>query len=48
MTYSALSLLRHGLRVIGLGTAWRAPEPKRAYDVVIVGAAAMASPLRST
>jgi methylglutamate dehydrogenase subunit A len=37
--YSALSLLRNGLA----GNrhwqrAWRAPEPKRAYDVIIVGA----------
>ena len=36
--YSALSLLLNGLAGHGRWQrAWRAPEPKRAYDVVIVG-----------
>ncbi|MGK9168423.1 sarcosine oxidase subunit beta family protein [Inquilinus limosus] len=36
--YSAVSLLRHALSGHkGWGRAWRAPEPKRSYDVVIVG-----------
>jgi len=37
--YSALSLLRNGLSGHRhWQRAWRAPEPKRAYDVVIIGA----------
>jgi sarcosine oxidase subunit beta len=36
--YSALSLLREGLRgQTGWQQAWRSPEPKPAYDAVIVG-----------
>jgi sarcosine oxidase subunit beta len=36
--YSAASLLRHALSGhAGWPRAWRDPEPKRAYDVVIVG-----------
>ena len=38
MRYSALSVLLNGLRGNrGWGPAWRAPEPKPAYDVIIVG-----------
>jgi sarcosine oxidase subunit beta len=38
MRYSALSILRQGLRGNrDWPRAWRAPEPKPAYDVVIVG-----------
>ena len=36
--YSALSLLKEGIRgQTGWTPAWRDPEPKRGYDVVIVG-----------
>ncbi|MEL7097493.1 MAG: sarcosine oxidase subunit beta family protein [Pseudomonadota bacterium] len=36
--YSALRLLREGLRGgKGWGQAWRTPQPKAAYDVVIIG-----------
>lgn len=36
--YSALSLLKHGLRYHeNWQRAWRSPEPKKSYDVVIVG-----------
>ncbi len=36
--YSALSVLRHGLSGNKKwGRAWRDPEPKQAYDVIIVG-----------
>ncbi len=36
--YSALSVFREGLRgQTGWGKAWRSPEPKSAYDVVIIG-----------
>jgi len=38
MRYSALSLLTHGLTGNkGWGQVWRKPEPKPAYDAVIVG-----------
>jgi len=38
MRYSALSLLTHGLTGNkGWGQIWRKPEPKPAYDAVIVG-----------
>ncbi|HVL20439.1 MAG TPA: sarcosine oxidase subunit beta family protein [Amaricoccus sp.] len=38
MRYSALSVFLNGLRgAKGWAPAWRAPEPKPAYDVVIVG-----------
>ena len=38
MRYSALSVLLQGLRGNrGWTPAWRAPEPKPRYDVVIVG-----------
>ena len=38
MTYSALSLLRHAFRGHrDWAPAWRDPELKSAYDVVIVG-----------
>jgi len=38
-SYSAFSLLRHGLRgQRGWPRAWRDPQPGRHYDVVIVGA----------
>ncbi len=38
MRYSALSILRHGLTGNRhWARAWRAPDPKPAYDVVIVG-----------
>src|SRR3954468_12375057 len=37
--YSALALLKHGLRgQRGWTQAWRSPEPKAEYDIVIVGA----------
>ena len=36
--YSALALLKHGLRDHrDWSRAWRSPEPKREYDVVVVG-----------
>lgn len=35
--YSALGLLRHGLRGEEWPRAWRNPEPKSRYDVVVVG-----------
>ncbi|KAB7613517.1 sarcosine oxidase subunit beta family protein [Amylibacter sp. SFDW26] len=36
--YSAFNLLREGLRGHkGWGRAWRSPEPKSAYDIVIIG-----------
>lgn len=37
--YSAFAIAREGLRRhTGWARAWRAPEPKAKYDVVIVGA----------
>ncbi|MFA5664931.1 sarcosine oxidase subunit beta family protein [Castellaniella sp.] len=37
--YSLLDIVRHGLRHNAhWGRAWRSPEPRRAYDAVIVGA----------
>ena len=38
MRYSALALLKNGLTGNrGWTPAWRKPEPKPAYDVIIVG-----------
>ena len=38
MRYSWLQLLKQGLAGhTGWAPAWRSPEPKRSYDVVIVG-----------
>ncbi|MFA7438770.1 sarcosine oxidase subunit beta family protein [Castellaniella sp.] len=37
--YSLLDIVRHGLRHnANWGAAWRTPEPRKAYDVIIVGA----------
>jgi len=35
--YSALSLARHALSGAQWPRAWRSPEPKSSYDVLIVG-----------
>ncbi|MGI8521985.1 MAG: FAD-dependent oxidoreductase [Nocardioides sp.] len=35
--YSALSLLRHGLRADDWPRVWRNPDPKSQYDVIVVG-----------
>ena len=35
--YSAWSLVRHGLRSDDWPRVWRNPEPKRRYDVVVIG-----------
>jgi sarcosine oxidase subunit beta len=35
--FSGLALLRHGLRGDDWPRAWRSPEPRSRYDVVVVG-----------